>query len=74
MSMHTLRISILFTVLALLLTSARAEGFHDQLISEAKQSAPGEVQLHIINSKGRLSNFIGKVRSAKKIPGGNVFE
>ena len=67
--MNTLRLSLLFGVLALLLTPARAEGFYDQLIAEAKQSAPGEVQLHIINSKGRLSNFIGKVRSAEKASG-----
>jgi len=67
--MKTLPLGFLFGVLALLLTSARAEGFYDQLITEAKQSAPSEVQLHIITSKGRLSNFIGKVRSAKKIPG-----
>ena len=67
--MNTLRLSLLFGVLALLLTPARAEGFYDQLIAEAKQSAPGEVQLHIINSKGRLSNFIGKVRSAEKVSG-----
>jgi hypothetical protein len=67
--MKTLRLSFLFGVLALLLTSTRAQGFYDQLIAEAKQNAPSEVQLHIITSKGRLSNFIGKVRSAKKIPG-----
>ena len=67
--MKTLRLSFLFGVVALLLTPARAEGFYDQLIAEAKESAPGEVQLHIINTKGRLSNFVGKVRSAEKISG-----
>ncbi len=67
--MNALRLSFLIGVLTLLLTPAHAEGFYDQLIAEAKQSAPGEVQLHIINSKGRLSNFIGKVRSAQKIAG-----
>lgn len=67
--MNTLRLSFLFGVLTLLLPSARAEGFYDQLIAEAKQSAPGEVQLHIINSKGRLSNFIAKARSVEKVPG-----
>ncbi len=67
--MNILRLSFLIGVVALLLTPARAEGFYDQLIAEAKQSAPGEVQLHIITSKGRLSNFIGKVRFAEKVRG-----
>lgn len=67
--MKTLRFSFLFGVLALLFTPAQAEGFYQQLIAEAKESAPGEVQLHIINTKGRLSNFIGQVRSAEKVSG-----
>ncbi len=70
MHIPTLRPVFLFGLIALLFaTSARAEGFYDRLITEAKDSAPGEVQLHIIKSKGRLSNFVGKTRSSEKIPG-----
>lgn len=67
--MTSLRLPYLLGLIALLLTPVHAEGFYDQLIEEAKDSAPGEVQLHIIQSKGRLSNFVGKARLAEKIPG-----
>lgn len=67
--MKALRLPCLFGLIVLLLPPAHAEGFYDRLMAEARESAPGEVQLHLIQSKGRLSNFVGKTRSAEKIPG-----
>ncbi|MCF7689715.1 MAG: hypothetical protein K9N01_15600 [Cephaloticoccus sp.] len=56
-------------ILSLGLGFARAETYSDPLLSQAEQEAPGEVQLHIIKTYGKLSNFIAKVREVEQVRG-----
>lgn len=59
----------LLAFLGLGLFSAFAESQTEQLFAQAREEAPGELQLHIIKTKGRLSNFITKVRVVEQVPG-----
>ena len=59
----------LFVLLGGGLASASAEDYYDRLKAEAVQETPGEVQLHIIKSQGRLSDITAKIREVVKVPG-----
>lgn len=67
--MNPIRLTLLFSLLAFVLTPAQAQGYYDQLLAQAEKEAPGEVQLHIIKTSGQLSNFIAKTRTTEKVPG-----
>jgi len=41
----------------------------DELLAQAEREAPGELQLHVASTKGRLSDFIAKVRNVEKVSG-----
>lgn len=63
----TLRWILLFVLAGLGIS--RAADSTEALLEQARAEAPGELQLHIVKTKGRLSNFIAKVRQVEKIPG-----
>lgn len=41
----------------------------DELLAQAEREAPRELQLHVVKIKGRLSDFIAKVRNVEKVSG-----
>ncbi|MCC6414884.1 MAG: hypothetical protein IT582_03120 [Opitutaceae bacterium] len=63
----TLRLILLLALAGLGI--ARAADSTDSLFEQAQAEAPGELQLHIAKTKGRLSDFIAKVRHVDKVPG-----
>lgn len=63
----TLRFVSLLAFLGLGLTPAAAAG--EDLLEQARAEAPGELQLHVVKTKGRLSDFIAKVRHVEKVSG-----
>ncbi|MCB1104230.1 MAG: hypothetical protein H7A44_06230 [Opitutaceae bacterium] len=65
--MTTLRLFLLFALLGLGPTGAVAA--QDDLLEQARNEAPGELQLHVVKTKGRLSDFIAKVRQVEKVSG-----
>ena len=67
--MNIIRFPLLLGLLSFALIPARAEGFYDSLRVQAEKEAPGEVQLHIIETHKRLSDFVAKVRKVEKVPG-----
>ncbi len=40
-----------------------------RLLDRARQEAPGEVQLHIVKTTGRMADFAAKVRKVERVPG-----
>jgi hypothetical protein len=62
---------LLFLVAVAVFASAslRADPGMAGLLKQAEQEAPGELQLHIIKTHGRLSNFICKARTVEQVPG-----
>ena len=67
--MNTLRIPLFLSLFALVLLTSRADGGPDRLLVQAEKEAPSEVQLHIIKTYGRLSDFISKTRKVEQVPG-----
>lgn len=63
----TLRWFLLFALLGL--GTASAVAAPDDLLEQARNEAPGELQLHVVKTKGRLSDFIAKVRRVEKVSG-----
>ncbi|MBA4138788.1 MAG: hypothetical protein C0518_15895 [Opitutus sp.] len=47
----------------------RAEDDLSALFAQARAEAPGEVQLHVIKTTGRMSDFAAKVRTVEQVPG-----
>lgn len=67
--MNLLRLILMFGLLGLTGLTATADPHYGKFIEQAEQEAPGEVQLHIIQTYGRLSNFIIKVREVERVAG-----
>ena len=65
--MTTLRCLLLFALLGL--GTANVVAATDDLLAQARTEAPGELQLHVVKTKGRLSDFIAKVRHVEKVSG-----
>lgn len=47
----------------------RAEDGLKALLDQARAEAPGEVQLHVIKTTGRMSDFAAKIRTVEQVPG-----
>ncbi len=47
----------------------RAADAEAALFDRAREEAPGEVQLHVAKTTGRLSGFFAKVREVERVPG-----
>jgi hypothetical protein len=67
--MHFLRFLVVFGLLGLAGLNAETSPHYGKFIDQAEAEAPGEVQLHIIQTYGRLSNFIVKVREVERVAG-----
>ena len=67
--MNLLRISLLFGLLGLTGLNADTDSHYGKFIDQAEAEAPGEVQLHIIQTYGRLSDFIIKAREVERVAG-----
>lgn len=63
----TLRVLLLFALLGF--GTSRAAAATDDLLEQARADAPGELQIHVVKTKGRLSDFIVKVRHVEKVSG-----
>ena len=49
--------------------AALANVIPERLLELARKEAPGEVQLHVIKTTGRMTDFAAKVRSVEQVPG-----
>ena len=67
--MKPLPLLFLFCLTALICIPLRADPTMAGLLKQAEQEAPGELQLSIIKTYGRLSNFISKARTIEQVPG-----
>lgn len=67
--MARLRPLALLPLLVLVAPAVRAEDAEAARLAQAREEAPGEVQLHVARTTGRLSDFVAKVRTVERVPG-----
>ena len=69
MSRWLLNLFFLLGTFALASAASDSAAAEQRLLERARQEAPGEVQLHVIKTTGRMADFAAKVRKVERVPG-----